>query len=245
MSGRNTADVLPFFYLPEVRLLSLSLDNSVTFSWPMHAPDPSKVTSLNLTFIRETHLGRGLKTLPWAWYYCDIFKHSSHTSLIDLDEVATALIHVRNTLKELTISARCGTGRQHPNFPVLDMKGSLTALVDFCQLEKLHIPLPFLAGFTPEAKIRLEDVVPRYIQSLTITDNLLQQKQNKWDGTAVLGAVESWLRNWRVSNPNLITISLLLLQTQEHWDPAIREELTKLSEQCGVKAEITKVLKDM
>jgi hypothetical protein len=51
MSGRNTADVLPFFYLPEVRLLSLALDNPVTFSWPAHTPDPSTITSLNLTFI--------------------------------------------------------------------------------------------------------------------------------------------------------------------------------------------------
>jgi hypothetical protein len=99
--------------------------------------------------------------------------------LVDLDEVATALSHVRNTLKDLTISARCGTGWQHPNFPVLDMKGSLTALIDFCQLEKLQIPLLFLASFTPDTKIRLKDVVPRHIQSLTITDDLHLQKHNK------------------------------------------------------------------
>jgi hypothetical protein len=120
MSGRNTVDILPFFYFPEVRLLSLALDNPVTFSWPAHTPDPSTITSLNLTFIRETHLGRllsvtrGLKTLRWAWYYCDVFKYSSHKPLVDLDEVATALIHVRNTLKDLTISARCGTGTAAP-----------------------------------------------------------------------------------------------------------------------------------
>jgi hypothetical protein len=126
------------------------------------------------------------------------------------------------------------------------MKGSLTALIDFCQLEKLKITLPsLLAGFTPDTKIRLEDVASRHIQSLTITDDLHLQKQNKWDDTALLDTIESWLRNWRVSNPNLITISLLLLQTQEHWGPAMRQELTKLCEQCGVKTEITKTLKDM
>jgi hypothetical protein len=108
-------------------------------------------------------------------------------------------------------------GRQHPNFPIFDMQGSLTALIDFCQLEKLKIPLPsLLAGFTPSTKIRLEDVAPRYIQSLTITDDLHLQKQNEWDDTVLLGAIESWLRNWRASNPNLTTISLLQLQIQEH-----------------------------
>jgi hypothetical protein len=193
---------------------------------------------------------RGLKTLRWARYYCDVFKHSSHKPLVDLGDIATALIHVRNALKELTVSARCGTGRQHPNFPFFDGKGSLKALNDFCQLEKLQIPLSFLAGFTPDTKIRLEDVAPRHIQSLTITDDFHLQKQNKWNDTTLLGAIESWLRNWKASNPNMITISLLLLQilllqTQEDWGPAMREELTKVCEQCGVKTEITKILKDM
>jgi hypothetical protein len=42
MSGRNTADVLPLFYLPEARPLSLALDNPVTFSWRAHTPDPQQ-----------------------------------------------------------------------------------------------------------------------------------------------------------------------------------------------------------
>jgi hypothetical protein len=113
MFGKNTVNVLPFFYLPEIQTLSVTLDNPIAFDWITRMPDPSTITWLNLGSIRETHLGRvlsvtrGLITLRWDWFHSSLSKHTSDTRLIDLGEVATALIHVRNTLKELSITAEC------------------------------------------------------------------------------------------------------------------------------------------
>jgi hypothetical protein len=252
MYGRYTADVLPFFYLPEVQHLSVSLDNPATLNWPMNMPpDPSKITSLTLDLIRETHLSRllsatpGLKTLRWGWFHSSGYRHEANMPLVDLTKAGAALIHVRNTLKELTISAIHDWG-DYIDSPLLDIKGSLKVLVDFCQLEKLEIPLHFLvASFIPATGIQLKDVVPRHIQWLIINDNLEdQEEQNKWDDKALYNAIALWLQNSSVPKPNLRTISLLLNQTKVYWGPRMRQALTELCDQCGFEAKITKVKED-
>jgi hypothetical protein len=253
LCGRNTADVLPFFYLPKVQSLSVALDNPVTFSWPMNTPpDLSKITSLNLTLIREAHLSRllsvtpQLKTLRWVFYYCTQSKHAPNTSLVDLDGLGTALIHVRKTLKEFTISTSCDAG-SNLEPPLLDIRGALIALVNFCQLEKLEIPLQFLvASFTPANGIQLKDVVPRHIHSLIITDDLEEQyEQNRWDDTALYNIISLWLQDFTAPKPNLRTISLLLNLTDDNWGPVMRAALTDLCGQCGFEAKITKILEDI
>jgi hypothetical protein len=246
--GRNTASVLPFFYLPEVQRLWISLDNPVTFYWPTHtAPNLSTITSLTLETIREEHLSQllsvtpRLKTLCWQFYYCEDHQHASCTSLIDLDKIGTALVHVRNTLKELAISAihDIGTGYEFPN---LEIKGSLEALVDFAQLERLEITLQFLvASFTPATGIDLKDVVPRNIHSLIITDDLQGDcDQNEWKDADLYNIIALWLQDPRVPKPNLRTISLLFNLPVYDWDSTMRQALIKLFDEWGIEANITK-----
>lgn len=74
--ARNTADVLPIFYLPSVEHITASIDNPDTFMWPTRQP-PSllRLVSVDLTMIREEHLGQvlsatsRLQKLQWDWYY--------------------------------------------------------------------------------------------------------------------------------------------------------------------------------
>ncbi|KAF1815697.1 hypothetical protein P152DRAFT_193451 [Eremomyces bilateralis CBS 781.70] len=150
------------------------------------SPNPSTITSFSLASIRETHLSRllsvtpELKTLRWVFNYSEEAKHAPNTSLVELDKVGTSLFHVRNTLTELTISTQCDSWRYlYP--PLLNTKGSLNALVGFCQLERLEIPLQFLAAsFIPATAVQLKDVAPRHIQSLIIAaDNLEEQEENE------------------------------------------------------------------
>ncbi|KAH0598239.1 hypothetical protein MHUMG1_03534 [Metarhizium humberi] len=70
----NTADVLPFFYLPNVEHLSVSIDNPAQFAWPSDPPAPSSIVSLDLYRLRESRLApvlsvlRGLQKLHWKDY---------------------------------------------------------------------------------------------------------------------------------------------------------------------------------
>jgi hypothetical protein len=51
-------------------------------------------------------------------------------------------------------------------------------LVNFGQLKTLQIFLAFLVGFAEDKTKRLQDVIPRNVEFLTITDDLALQN---WD----------------------------------------------------------------
>lgn len=255
---KNTADILPFFYLPNLQHVSASIENPDKWAWPApHAPVPPKLKSLDLTNIREGYLGeilavtKSLQTLRWKWYHDSGVEDDFITQTVDLDQIATALSHVQGTLTDLAITADCqpaaAVGDQF--FPGLEAVGSLTALVKFDRIKTLHIPLAFLVGFAQDRTKRLQDVIPRNVEFLTITDDLaLQNIDNieeqwpawEWKDYAILGLLESWLREWTRWTPHLIHITLLLswIDTDTNqWSPGAREQLWGLSAQAGIPLE--------
>jgi hypothetical protein len=114
---KNTADILSFFYLPNLQHMSASIENPDKWSWPAphaHAPTLSKLKSLDLRKIREGYLGeilavtKNLETLCWKWYYDnDVWDDFAVTQTLNLNQTGTALSHVQKTLKDLTITADC------------------------------------------------------------------------------------------------------------------------------------------
>jgi hypothetical protein len=179
--GKNTTNVIPFFYLPNVSHLSIALDNPITFKWPtIMPPNPSSITSLDVFMLRETHLHHllsvtsGLRILRWELYYHKRDKHATCTPMMELDKLASALNHVRETLKELTISTLI---EERTNYQRTDMQfnGSLSKLRHFDQLRHLQLPFEFLvASLTTSGALQISDVAPRYLGTLTITDELVQ-----------------------------------------------------------------------
>lgn len=110
---RNTADVLPLFYLPSVQRIRILVDNPTTFMWPgKYPPNPSRLASLDLTMLREGHLGqvlsvtRGLRKLQWDWYYRPDLQDHFVTDIIDLDQIAADLSHIQETFDRLDYYGR-------------------------------------------------------------------------------------------------------------------------------------------
>ncbi|PYI01921.1 hypothetical protein BO78DRAFT_378087 [Aspergillus sclerotiicarbonarius CBS 121057] len=256
-NDKNTTDVLPFFYLPSIQHLSASIENPVIFTWPAaHLPVPN-LTSLDLNFVREAHLGQllsvtqNLKTLRWAWYFDISVEDQFTTPIVDLDQIDTALSHVRDTLTDLTILAECGTGLD-PFLPSIKTEGSLKSLVNFNKLKRLQIPLPFLVGFAQDTTKRLQDVIPRNIEFLVITDNLKQQNQDvadrtgwplwEWEDHVIIDLIRLWLEDWRACTPHLRGITLRLEWTDwelDEWLPETTvQQLRDLGAQAGVEIEI-------
>jgi hypothetical protein len=55
--AKNTADLLPLLYLPNIQHISASIENSAAITWPIaRLPIPSNLISLDLTAVREAHL---------------------------------------------------------------------------------------------------------------------------------------------------------------------------------------------
>ncbi|KAL4808055.1 hypothetical protein BDV18DRAFT_158173 [Aspergillus unguis] len=179
---KNTAAILPFFYLPNLRHMSASIDNPDKWIWPtLQAPVPSKLESLDLRTIREGCLGevlavtKNLKTLHWKWYYASGAGADFVNQTVDLDQIAAVLSNVQGTLTDLIITADCRPGVNDQFYPGLEAVGSLKPLVSFDQIKTLRIPLAFLVGFAQDVTKRLQDAIPRNVVSLTITDDLALQ----------------------------------------------------------------------
>ncbi|KAE8343186.1 hypothetical protein BDV24DRAFT_149808 [Aspergillus arachidicola] len=247
---RNTADVLPLFYLPSVERIWTLVDNPATFVWPgQYPPNPSRLTSLNLTMLREGHLGqvlsvtRGLRKLQWDWYYRPDIKDHVVRDIIDLDQIAADLSHVQETLTDLTITAGSDCSEADAERPEVTFSGSFKTFSGLHLIEKLEVPIPFLLGFSSSAPnvVGLEEALPENIQWLTLTDDLCLQYEWEWEWETehLLGALRSWLQDWRKSTPRLKGFRLLtrIFKVQD-WDTEMIQGLRDIGAQTGIHIDI-------
>ncbi|KAL4776586.1 hypothetical protein BDW60DRAFT_224225 [Aspergillus nidulans var. acristatus] len=189
---KNTAAILPFFYLPNLQ----------------------------------------------QWYYDSGVDNDFVTQTMDLDQIAAVLPNVQGTLTDLIITADCQPGVNNQFFPGLEV------------IKTLQIPLAFLVGFAQDETKQLQGVIPRNIVFLTITDDLALQNcdylEEEWplwelEDYAILGLLESWLREWIQWTPHLSRITLLLswIDTETNqWSPRAREQLGDLSSQVDIPVEV-------
>ena len=263
--GKNTADLLPFFYLTNVRYLSVALDNPEVFSWPLPTtPDASNLTFLSLTFLREEHLGHileltsNLRTLEWQWYYNKRHKHSTNLPIIDLDIISVALCQVKHTLTKLSLFACVDYDVYTGECPLVDLKGSLECLHKFPLLRTVNAPMPLLVGgWKPEsALLNLQDVIPKNIREMTINDDLYPhctevqrdmegsespvsdcEAQNGWNSSAANLAFCSWALVWPESHPDLevVTYSSNGWCSLTDWDT---EDMFEAGRRHGVKVKV-------
>ncbi|KAM0104531.1 hypothetical protein ACP6JE_000812 [Aspergillus fumigatus] len=255
MKVKTTQDVLPFFYLPSVQRMSASIENPDEFTWPAaHLPVPSKLTSLELTIVREAYLSellaltQNLKTLRWHWYFDYGVIDKFTTPIVNLDWIVAVISRVRGTLTDLTLSAKCGLGGGDQFLPGIKTLGSLQGMVGFDKLKRLQVPWPFLVGFAQDMTKRLQDVIPRNIEFLTITDDLRPQNEDgvvkalprwEWTDDAMLGLLQSWLKDWKACTPHLRDITLLLSWNDDNeWSPRMRDQLRELGAHAGVPLEL-------
>jgi hypothetical protein len=250
--ARNTPNVLPFFYLPSIEHLTTSIDNPVTtFTWPApHPPTPLRLQSLELSMIREGHLGEllsvtsRLQRLRWFWYYRPDLEDQWVTDIIDLEKI-TAGLFIASSLTAVAIDASADKSRADPDFPPLTVKG-IGSFRRLHNLKQLQVPLPFLLGFQPDvANMKLAEILPRGIEILTITDDLYFQTDWEWSDIQLYEVLALWLQDWKSFTPHLKKAHLLLeLADSMEWGPEMREKLKDLGAEAGIEIEITKVAGD-
>lgn len=249
----STQDALAFFYLPNIRHMYLFIDNEPSFAWPgimttgtnatvACPPRPSSLLSLRLDQIREAHLDQvlsvtpSLQSLDWKWSY-QPGNDPLNTPVVDLTKIAGILSRVRNTLRELHITADSLPGFGGIEPPPVEIVGTLGALVDLPHLQKFQIPLAFLVGFEPKPALRLTNTVPTSIEALTITDDLVQLlTRYLWDGDLVADLVEAFLQGLPATHPRLRRLVMWLID--DEWLPRLKERLGEAFVQMALQIDI-------
>jgi hypothetical protein len=254
---KNTDDVLPFFHLSNVQRISVFIESPLAIKWPTpQLPVPSTLTSLILNSVRENYLGDllsitpHLKSLCWTWFYDYGLRDAVNMPIVDLDRIGDAMSRLRGTLTDLTIIGEVELGGNDINLPGIKTEGSLKVMVNMENLRTLQVPWAFLVGFAQDTTKRLQDVLPRYLEHLSITYDMCLQNDEQmepdwpefeWKDHAILGLLKSWLEDREAFTPNLRGISLRLAKDEiddDEWDPDMIHQLTELGAQAGVLFEI-------
>lgn len=244
----NSADVLPFFYLPAIHDLSVSIDNPKDFSWHDRAPTPSSLRSLEVYRLRENRLGpllttlSGLQKLHWHCFYQDDLDCDVSRDVVDLDEVTRALGRVGNTLIDLTIEAETSpailAGDYEP--PPLAISGSLMGLSRLRQVKKLCVPWVFLMGQSPPGGCRLGHLLPPTLQLLKLSADL-DEPAEKWmwyDPDSIIQAIKTAVHDSTMSSlPDLRRIILPIPQCVGDLTEERRAQLRQLSDRVGIQLE--------
>lgn len=205
---------------------------------------------------------QNLKTLHYRWYYNQRLEDHFTTPIINLTGIANAISNVRDSLTDLTITAETGMGIGNLYYPPIKVEGSLSAMVNFNMLRRLEIPWAFLVGFTQDTTRLLQDMIPRNIEFLCITDDLASQNIDgntfdphmrgwplwEWEESAILSLLASWLKNWKNCTPYLRGVSLILDETDYEyyeWYPSMRQQFRYLGTRVGIEIEIVGLLKEI
>lgn len=120
-----------------------------------------------------------------------------------------------------------------PEHPELTFSGSLTTFSGLYMLQDLEVLIAFLLGFSPlmSSVVCLEEALLKNIQWLTVTDDLCLQQEWEWEWETeyLLGAVRSWLQDWKKSTPRLRGFCLLTtVMKVRDWNPVMIQGLRDL-----------------
>ncbi|KAK4044017.1 hypothetical protein C8A01DRAFT_12533, partial [Parachaetomium inaequale] len=246
---RNTANVLPLFYLPSIREITAPIDDPVVFSWPTASPPSPNLVSLGIADLRESHLGqllsitRHLHSLQWTWHFSPDFEDEYNSPVVDLGLIMPALEYARDTLTELTIHGVCDYAYRAALPVPLRVQGSARGLSRFNQLKKLMIPPVFITGFSIPIQNSLETCLPPNLESLTLTDDLFRDIDinEQWDELGHTRALVPWLANVETSTPRLRKLCLVLENPENcigYEAVDVRNEIRELASRAGIELEI-------
>ncbi|KAJ5472721.1 hypothetical protein N7530_006722 [Penicillium desertorum] len=134
-------------------------------------------------------------------------RDDSVTDIIDLDQIATGLSHVKETLTDLTITAGSEGYKADLEVPEVQFSGSFKVFSGLDNLKRLQVPIPFLLGFSPSASKanHLAVALPTSLEWLALTDGLCLNEQWmwQWETDYLLEGIRSWLQNWKRHTPYL------------------------------------------
>ncbi|KAK4207043.1 hypothetical protein QBC37DRAFT_456706 [Rhypophila decipiens] len=231
---RNTPNILPMFYLPSLKKLSIWIDDPADeFRWPTsNPPQALGLKSLKVQGLSEAQLGSLLSATPslpslayTREFYVEPRSHSHRTRrhpgvlepVIDLRALGISLAVVKDKLITLQIRTRDHSiNRFLRGVAGLRFERPTTSLclAEFHQLKVLEVPSEFIMGF-PAMPV-LEDNLPPNIEELAISNlnspSFWDSEERIFDSSCEFPYVQvilQWLQGTKQHTPNIRKFSYL------------------------------------
>ncbi|KAM0555919.1 hypothetical protein ACHAPJ_006321 [Fusarium lateritium] len=190
-----------FFNIPTLEALSFAvISSSIPAFWPKGRPKSlQRLVELHLHRVRESQLedffrlAPKMETLRWTWSW-NPEHHEEFTNVIDMGMLESALETRSLDLEILDIVVVDDAGIEDPSkLWQVGMLGEFNVLRDFYVLQQLTVPLPLLMGWSSKSAGYLRDKIPSCLISLTLTDDLCQQKSYDWSKKSIRSLTNRFL----------------------------------------------------
>ncbi|CAG9997025.1 unnamed protein product [Clonostachys byssicola] len=206
------------FHMPTVTHLAChmgSLDRE-TCKQVLGKPDLRNLTVLVIegsnaaTMCEILALTKNLKSLAWAWEYA-ARTTDPVTKSLDLDEIITALSHVKDTLESLQLRITIRTNKEYGGKVKMKVMGSFSGLREFNRITELEVPLICLTGSGHQPQ-PLDHCIPSGIKTISLScvmllnDALAWNPSYWWSDQGILGLVQDM--SFSASLPQLRRINI-------------------------------------
>jgi hypothetical protein len=182
-----------------------------------------------------------------AWRHPATLEHG-----VGLEPLYDALHHVSDSLQELHISQHFDEDSIHfdPDYAVGNeslscQKGQLSSLK---RLHTLTIPYATLLGFPSENRVwDWDNVLPLSLSRIVLTDNLEDNcRPDCWTDKDLMPVFSTLVERLPVTQRGneAAEFGLHLADLEDDFNEPVRQELTRMCEECGVQCSIEKVYPD-
>ena len=249
---KNGLDIAALFYLPAVQKISAVVDwpghvePYPIFAWPTEkAPNTSSLESLDLACVLEGCLGpilsatTKLEKLSWDWVYQDNYVDDDGVTVMDLGLMVESLSCVKQTLTDLTILAAPDLISSKPGEEDVTFKGSLKGLHNLEMLKTFKVPLPFVVGYTGNPMHSLQEIMPKNVEFLTLTDDLCMRDDDEFEDCIHFHALKQLLMDPLPSHIRSIHLLLKTTGIERSWTATTQHEIVQLCDNAGVHFEVT------
>lgn len=249
--GKSSAgEALPWFHLPQLRRLELTIDDPGSLAWtPAEAPHPSRLQSLRMTSIREANARqaltrcRGLRQLHWHLEYDDEARILPiGERALNMASVNASLEPLCETLEDLTLKAAYETREWDKKHLVIELRGTLD-LSGFHAIRRLAVSWPLVMGMGPARGVRLGPSLPKNLEYLVFTDGFPPSGRYEWNPSSMMAAMQFFLERYQEHTPLLRGFGLLVDKENEIWTPncwyiSVCKALELLGSQAGLECSV-------
>lgn len=194
-------------------------------------------------------------TTDWDWLRSRRRRERNPGHDIGLDLLFDALHHVSDSLQELHTSAAFDEESCyfHPSY-VVDHRPHFRQPKELSGMKQLHtLSIPYitlLRGWDPpdrDWEQRCDEVFPQSLRNLTLTDHLSENcLHGSWTDRSLMPVISrmvKWLSSTQPAD-NSAEFGLSLFKLEEDFNLSVREELSRMCRDHGVRCSIEKARQD-
>ncbi|KAI0435138.1 hypothetical protein F5Y09DRAFT_105128 [Xylaria sp. FL1042] len=166
--------------------------------------------------------------------WCDV---TGNPSLQDCDELGRGLHYLHRTLEHLDLRVRLYStcAEEVDSLEIIPVRGHLHSLPRFSNLRTLRVPIAMLLGWTPQEAPEIEQLLPRSLRNLSLSEDLAMQCTYQWPEEVLVDKLETFFAAMARKEHTLELVKIYPEKAWGGWEDATKERVQEMATRAGVR----------